>query len=175
MLKVSNKLPTAEDNSPRPTLIEFMALEEGETLESVRNPEKRKEALDLLEQMKAEWEAKCTPGTPDENTYGQIKCGTLPKTSARFNSMSNQLFQLLMDHFLPTRPPEDENMILEIRRILDNEEIDADTCYNSTFCCYVIRIALKDYHLPIETAKLWKTFTHNYCSLVMSALYWKGE
>ena len=131
-------------------LRDFMVLEEGETLSSVRNPQKRGEALALLDRLKAEYDR-----------HG---------LSTRFNVIANKLYQLLLTHFLPTRPPEEREMVEEIGRLLRYEgTVDLETCYNSTFCVHIIRKALKDYKLPMIRAKLWKPFATVYTGLVLAA------
>lgn len=177
MLKATMKNPRGSGSTT--LLRDFMVLEEGETLVSVRNPAKRQEALDLLEQIKVEYDTNCTPGKFDHpklvplpgqpGCYRRIDGGTPAALTARFNAMTNRLFQMLLDNFLPTRPPEEREMVEEIGQLLRNSEINLETCYNSTFCIHVIRKALKDYKLPIIQARLWKTFAGPYCALVMAS------
>ena len=165
------------DSSP---LLVRPAILEGETLVSVRNPAKRQEALDLLEQIKIEHETNCTPfilGRPkfiplpgQPGCYRRISGNTPAVLTARFNAMTNRLFQMLLDHFLPTRPPEEREMKEEISRLLRHPEtVDIETCYNSTFAVYIVRTALKDYELPLVSARLWKAFAGPYTGLVMAA------
>ena len=182
MLKATMESPQGSGNHT--LLRDFMVLEEGETLSSVRKPEKRKEALELLDRIKVEFEANCTQYVPDplgatwrvipqpNGTYKKerLDTGTPGKRSARFNAMTNRLFQLLLDEFLPTRPPEEREMAEDIRRLLRHEgSVNVDTCYNSTFAVWILRKALKHYQLPIIHARLWKPIALQYCALVMAA------
>ncbi len=164
MLKASMKGRQASGTSTY--LRDFVVLEEGETLSSIRKPEQRKRALKLLDKIKDEYENHCSK--PRLNCSWSTRQTTT--LTPRFNSLTNWLFRLLMNEFLPTRPPEEREMVEEIGRLLRYEDtIDIDTCYNSTFCVYVIRKALKDYKLPVIQAKLWKAFATNYTGLVMAA------
>lgn len=192
MLKVSNTEPKPLNlDKHSPLLRDFMVLEEGETLnsDSVRNPKKRQEALDLLEHIKVVYEKKCTPYIPDPNgkswqvvprkngTYKHVyvETGTPAVLTAQFNSLVNQLFELLIEYFLPTRPTGDADMMQEIRcRLTEGKDsIDVNTCYNSTFCVHIMTVALNEYSLPMMMARLWKAFSQNYTNLVMSSLKYK--
>lgn len=127
-------------------LRDFFLLESHETIESVRNMPKRHKAWTLLWTMKEEYE-----------NNGK---------TAKFFSRTNQLFQLILDNFLPTHPPTDNEMLVEIGQMF-LDDINPNTCYNSTFATIIIRKALKDYQLPIIQAKLWKQFALEYVGLVM--------
>lgn len=166
MLKATMQSPHGHGGT---LLTDFMVLEEGETLVSIRNPEKRQEALDLLEQIKIEFDTNCSHGVGAVLNGPNQRPGQPAMRTARFNAMTNRLFQMLMDHFLPTRPPEEREMKEELTRLLKHEDtINIGTCYNSTFAVYIVRKALKDYKLPIVSARLWKTFAGPYCGLVMA-------
>lgn len=166
MLKATMQSPRGSGGT---LLTDFMVLEEGETLVSVRNPGKRQEALDLLEQIKVEYDTNCTSYKSGWCISGVYRNEQHQRVTARFNSMTNRLFQMLLDNFLPTRPPEEREMVEEIGRLLKHPEtINIETCYNSTFAIYIIRKALKDYELPLVMARLWKVFAGPYCALVMS-------
>jgi hypothetical protein len=129
-----------------------------ETLESVRNMDKRIEARELLYNIAFE----------HRNN---------PK-SAKVFTMVNELFRLLDDHFIPTVPPTEEEMVREIGLFFRyNSKTDRAewrnemwrTCYNATFAVYIVREGLAKLHIPMVQASGWKPFAHNYCGLVMSA------
>ena len=176
---------------------EIMILEEGETIESVRNPEKRKEALDLVDLLKVEFDANCTPrvpGTPgilgkivkkykqdpktfvyryvgsDDTSIPSDDPGIPAVLTEKYTAMRAQFFHLLLDHFLPTCPPTQEEHIAEIRQLLREgiDTIDVDTCYNSTFFVLAVHKALKKNNLPMIDCVIWTEFARNYTVLMMS-------
>lgn len=133
------------------------------------NIEKRKEVLALLEDMRVEFKtiANAKPGKPGQ-----------PKVKAKFNSMTNQLFDILLKHFHPTSVPTcvtQDDIIVEIHHMLRNngsvceDESVWMECYNPTFAAMITRCALKDYRLPIIQASGWKPFARKYAALVMAA------
>lgn len=175
---------------------EIMILEEGETLESVRNPEKRKEALALVESLKVEFDTNCTPRVPGNVnlitskvviTYKQDsnqifrpipfekakkkRSGTDAVLTEKYTAMRKQFFQLLLDHFLPTCPPTQEEQMAEIHQLLHEgvDTIDADTCYNSTFVVFAVHKALSRNKIPMIDCQLWSTFAHNYTVIMMGS------
>ena len=143
----------------------YTELPEGQNPSEVRNIEKRQETIDLLERIYVEHEA-FKVAVPVNRSI---------RKNAKLMSMSNQLFDLLDEHFMPTVPPAVDDMVIEIYHILRHiGKVDLDDslwmeCYNSGFAILIIRHALKYYELPIIQAGKWKSFAVNYTGLVMAA------
>ncbi len=143
----------------------YTKLPSGQNPSEVRNVEKRQETMDLLEQISVEYEA-FKVAVPENRSASK---------NAKLMSMSNQLFDLLNEHFMPTVPPTVDDMVIEIHHILRHTgEVDLDDslwmeCYNSGFAIMIVRHALKYYKLPIIQASGWKSFAVNYTGLVMAA------
>lgn len=146
---------------------EAYELKDNETPETVRHLEKREQALRLLEECVA--------------MYGEER-----RKTARFMSKMNELGDLVMEYFLPTHPPTDQEMLDEIRESIFGlsspdgparsisprpviELCDWRTCYNSTFAVMIARMALRDYKLPFIQARCWKRFVQVFAGLVMAA------
>ena len=122
---------------------------------AIRQPNKRIQARVILDEIEIEYK----------------RSGKSPRTI----SMINELLQFLLDHFIPTVPPTEIEMVEEIRSLLGigGSYIWHDqkwkTCYNSTFAVYIIRDALKYRKLPIVQASRWKKFAVEYVGLVLAA------
>lgn len=144
----------------------YFELEDSENPNTVRNIEKRKEAMDLLEELRVLADAEC-----EYKAVGRWHV----KPSAKFLSKTNELFVLLNKYFMPTCPPTEQDMVDELRQIIFNSDELDFTCpiwmesYNSGFAILIVRHALKYYKLPIIQASGWKLFATNYSGLVMAA------
>lgn len=90
---------------------------------------------------------------------------------------TEELFEHLMDHFLPTVPPSLDSAVQECGDLLKRrgkfDSIDPkagwDKCYPSTFAVMIVRDGLKYKKLPMIQAPNWKRFAKNYTSIVMAA------
>ncbi len=190
--KIANVLKDGTQNGEH----EVMILEEGETLESVRNPEKRQEVLALVELLKVEFNTNCTPRIPSKVnpitskvviTYKQDSnqihrplpfekgsgslgdAGTDAVLTEKYTAIRDQLLQILLDNFLPTSPPTREELMTEVRQLLREgvDTINVDTCYNATFAIFVVHKALKKNNLPMVDGPVWGEFSRNYTRIVM--------
>ncbi len=190
--KITKVLKDGTQNGER----EIMILEEGETLESVRYPEKRQEVLALVESLKVEFNTNCTPRIPSKVspitskvviTYKQDSnqiyrplpfekasasledTGTDAILTEKYTAIRDQFLQMLLDNFLPTSLPTHEELMAEIRQLLREEDnpINVDTCYNATFAIYAVHMALKRNSLPMVDGPVWGEFSRNYTNLVM--------
>jgi len=129
-----------------------------ETIVSVRQPNRRIQALAILDEIQDEYEQN--------------------GKSAKMFTMTNELYRLLIEYFLPTIPPTEVEQVEEIRLMFRGTSEDGtakwheqnwNICYNSTFAIYIIRDALKNRKLPIIQASGWRNFAHEYFALVMAA------
>jgi hypothetical protein len=142
------------DISSMNLLRDYYTLNSNETLESdsVRQTKLRQEILDRLDSV-----------TELYHTNGHVK-------SAKVMSEIAWIFETLNNHFIPTVPPSQQEMLEEIQVCLfGTEKYDPLTCYNSTFAIHVVRWGLRYYGLPMVFSSMWKPFAVNYFGLVMAA------
>jgi len=132
----------------------------------VLNIEKRREAMNLLEEIRG-----------DYAVYSDLPRSKRPtKANAKFMAMANRLYALLIEHFPPTVTPSltEDDMIVEIHYIVRNGFLFEDEsvwmeCSNAAFVTMIIRRALNGYKLPICIASEWRKCAQLYSHLVMAA------
>jgi hypothetical protein len=156
---------TDSSNTSKTNLLRvYNILEYHETLESVRQIKLRIEVLSILE------------------TLIRLHSTTRGNKSAKFFSETNRMITILIDNFIFTIPPSQQEQIDQTSEYAFGkngvDEVSRDstyadsrwfTSYNGVFAIMVIRKALKHDGLPIVQAKKWVDFARLYAGVVMGA------